>query len=115
MRATENDDPQKERKLTTYSQVGSSLIATYATEDVIAKEEAEITNFKKPEHMSAVRYLEVLFENALLCGRVYEEARLKRYFIEQLHGLVRLSMRTYSGGVHIRARRCKVKRHMGRA
>lgn len=54
--ATERDDPQKEEKLTTYYQVVNYVPATYAAIDVKLGAEAEITNFKHLEHMSAVRY-----------------------------------------------------------
>lgn len=49
--ATKEDDPQKERKLMTYCKVVSYLIATYASDDVMANAEADITNFKQPEGM----------------------------------------------------------------
>lgn len=58
--------------------------ATYATDDVIATAEAEIENFKQPERMSAVRYLEVLWWKELRCGHICEEL-LKGMFIEGLH------------------------------
>lgn len=34
-------------------------------------------------------------EEALCCGRVFEEARIKRVFIKRLHESVGLSMMTY--------------------
>lgn len=60
--ATENGYPQKERKYTKYCQVVNHLLAVHATDDVKAKEEAEIKNFKELECKSAVRYSEVLWE-----------------------------------------------------
>lgn len=81
--ATESDYPQKKRKRT-----------TCATDDVIAKAEVIMTNFKPSEYMSAVRYSDVSWDKALRCSLVYEEIRLKDSFIEGLHQLVRFSMRT---------------------
>lgn len=92
---TENDDLQSERKLTTFCQVVNYLLATYAIEKVIAKEGAKITNFKQTKQLSAVRYLEALWEKALHCARVYEEARIKGVFIKVMHESLRFSMRTY--------------------
>lgn len=93
--AMQNDDPEKEEKLTTCLQVLNYLIAIYATDDGIAKREAEITNFKKPEYISAVRYSEVSLEKGLRCGHVHDKARLYGVFIKGLHDLVRFSLRIY--------------------
>lgn len=41
--------PELDRKSTTYCQLVKYLLATYATEDLIADIEVEITNFKQPE------------------------------------------------------------------
>lgn len=54
----------------------------YATGDLIAEAKAEIKNFKKPQHMSAVRYLKVFWEKASRCGRVIEEARLRGFLLK---------------------------------
>lgn len=58
--STEDDDFEQHVKLTTYGDVGNYLLATYATDDVIAQVKAETTNFNWPEETSAVQYLEVL-------------------------------------------------------
>lgn len=94
MRYGKRRSPKTDKK-TLYFQVLSYLLSTYALEGVIAEVEAEITSFKQSEHMFAVRYLEISWENALSCGRVYEEAHLKGFFIEELHYSVRFAMRTY--------------------
>lgn len=88
-------DSQQKGKLTTYCQVVNYLLVTYATDDEIAKAEAGIMQFKKPERMSATLFSELLWEKALRCGRVYNDARLKALFIEGLHTSIRLSMRLY--------------------
>lgn len=48
-----------------YCQVVSFLPASYATDDVIADVETEVTNFKQLKSVSAVRYSEMLSEKAL--------------------------------------------------
>lgn len=58
--ATKEDVLEQEGKLTTYSEVGNYLPATFDTDDVIADMEAGITNFKHLEGMTAVCYSEVL-------------------------------------------------------
>lgn len=44
------------------------MLATYATDDVMAKTEIEITNLKQLEFMSTERYSERLWEKTLRCG-----------------------------------------------
>lgn len=78
--AKEDQNSQKEGKLTIYCQVVNYLLATYAIEDMIAEAEAEIMSFKQPEYVSVVRYLEVLWEKALRCDLVYGEEFLKGFF-----------------------------------
>lgn len=56
---------QREEKLTTYCNVVICLPAIYVIDDVNADGIAEITNFKHPEGMSAVRYSKALWERAL--------------------------------------------------
>lgn len=87
--ATMEDDLQQEGKLTTYSPVVNCLLATYATDDEIIEIEANITNLKQPEEMSAVRSLDALLEKALRYGRVYEESRLIRVFIKRSQESIR--------------------------
>lgn len=57
---TEEDDPQYEGKLMMYFQIVNYFPDTYTTDDVITKSKADITNFKEPEEMFALRYSEVL-------------------------------------------------------
>lgn len=72
--ATKSDGQLKEAKLNTYYQVVNYLLYTYVADDVIVEAKAESTNFKKPEQMYGVRYLEFLLKKGLTCGRVYKEA-----------------------------------------
>lgn len=92
----------EERKLTEYCQTISYLLASYETDNVIAEVEAEITIFKQTEPLSAVKYFEVLLDEVLYCGRVYEEPLINRALIKRLHVLVRLPRK--STGKHIRMR-----------
>lgn len=61
---------QLEGKLTSYCEIVSYLLETYATGDVTAEAETDITSFEQSENMTAIRYAEVLWEKALRCGRV---------------------------------------------
>lgn len=54
--ASNEDDPEQEGRLTTYCQIVIYLLAIYASNNVIAKAEADITNFMETEGMSSVRY-----------------------------------------------------------
>lgn len=95
VRATNEDDPQRKWRLTTYSQVASFRPAPYATDNVIAEAEAEKTNFKKPKGMFTVHHSETLQEKALRCARLYNESRLQGVFFKALHESIRFSMRIY--------------------
>lgn len=64
--ATEENDPQLEGKLTTCFQVVNYLLVTHDKDDVKVEFEGEITTFKEPERMSAVRYLDVLWKSTML-------------------------------------------------
>lgn len=68
--AIEENDSRNEEKLQTYCQIGNYLFNIYAIDDVIAEAEADIMNYKKPGGISAVCYLEILWEKALRCKRV---------------------------------------------
>lgn len=93
--AENNNSHQQEGKLTTYGKVVNYLLETYTIDDVIAKDEAEITSFKQPAGRTAVRFSEVLCEKELRCGRVYDESRLIRIFTEGLHSCIRYCLRAY--------------------
>lgn len=54
MHTTKDDEPHKEGELTSYSQVVSYLLPTSATNDMIAKVEAKITNFKQENYMFSI-------------------------------------------------------------
>lgn len=56
------NDTQKEAKLITYFQILNYLPDTYGTDEVIAEFEAETTNIKQLEGVSAVRYSEVVWK-----------------------------------------------------
>lgn len=87
--ATENDDIQNEGNLTAHGQVVNYRLAPSVTDDMIAEAEVETTNFKHTEHMSAVRYSEVLREkNYLLIVSMKKHVSrefLLKYFMSQLN------------------------------
>lgn len=95
MSPIESNTAHKEGILTTYCSVVNYPLKTYATDDFIAGAESEITNFKQSENMSALHHSEKLWDKALRCGKVYEDARLKGAFTEALHHSIYFSMRTY--------------------
>lgn len=69
---TRKDDSQSEGRLTTYCQVVCYLLATYATDNVIAEAKANITSFYQSENKSATRYAQLLWEKTPRCGQVYK-------------------------------------------
>lgn len=93
--ATKEDDRQQEWSLTAYCQTVSYLLGTFAADDVLAENEAEIIYSKEQERLTAVRNSEYPLEKALRCAFVYHKGRLKRVFIEGLHESNRFSIRTY--------------------
>lgn len=93
----EKQKHQQEIKLVTYCQAVSFLLKTYATEDVIDEAETDVTSFKPPAGMTAVRYSEALTEETLRCGMLYNKPKLSRIFIEGLRSSICYSIRTYWG------------------
>lgn len=88
---------QQGDKLTTYCQVINYLLETFATDNIIAEAESDITSFEKPVGTTGTRHFEILFEKALRCGVVYNEPRLKEIFIESLRSSICYSTRKYWG------------------
>lgn len=87
----------EEGKLTSYCQLVNYVLEAYASSDVIAEAEGDITNYKQPENMSAVRYSQAFLEKALLCGQVYSESKLKGFFKEERYNSIGFSMRNFFG------------------
>lgn len=79
------DNAHEAGKLKGYCQVVNYLLETYATDDVVAEDEADITNYEHPKSMSAMQYLQAMWKEALRCGQVYSDSRLKRVLIEGVH------------------------------
>lgn len=63
----------QEGKLASYCQAVNYLLATNATDNVIAEDDLEIMNFRQPAGLSAVEYVQALWTEALRCGLVYDE------------------------------------------
>lgn len=80
--------------MTRYCQVVNYSLSIYAPGDVITDVGEDLTTFKQPEIFSAVRYSEVLRENALHCGLLQDESKLRGAFIGQIHESMHLSMIT---------------------
>lgn len=86
---------KKTTTLTTYPQVVSYLLQTYATDENIADTKDEITMFSQPPNKTLSQYAEELVAKALRCGDVYKEHDLNEIFIEGLDKSIRRSMRGY--------------------
>lgn len=70
--------------LCTKCQVVKYLLATHEKREVIAEGEAKTRNFKKPEHMYAARYPEIIWEKyyvvvIFMKKQVLRELLLKDY------------------------------------
>lgn len=65
MSAPEHDDIKKEGTLTNYYQIVHYLLETHVTDDITAKAEAAIMNYKQPKNICAVCYSETLRKTAL--------------------------------------------------
>jgi len=85
----------KASQLTSYPAVVQFLLRTYATDEVIAEADAEISRYRQPDRMSPQDYAHNLWTKALKCGTVHDEDRLKGIFIEGLHESIRQSVRNY--------------------
>lgn len=60
--AIKENNLYKERSLTAYCQAVNYLLETYATDDVIAEEEADLMKYNQLIHMSTVCYSETLWK-----------------------------------------------------
>lgn len=78
--STKEDDRQEEKRLTTNCQLVNYLLASYTTDDIIVEVEANITNYKQLEALSAVSHSEVLCKKALLCGHVCTRSDVYKKF-----------------------------------
>lgn len=63
MRATEDNDAHKAKKLTIYCQTINNLLEAYATDDFIGEAKADIMYNQKPGKTSAFRYSETFWES----------------------------------------------------
>lgn len=61
----------QEEYLTSYFEVISYLLSTYATDDKLADADAEIIKCKQPQDLNAVDYLQSLRKRALNCSPVH--------------------------------------------
>lgn len=76
-------------KFTSNALVVNYLQRTYATDEIIAEEVAEINQFSQPSRMSLPEYAKELWSTALKCCTVYADNGLKGSFIEGLHKTIR--------------------------
>lgn len=86
---------QKEGNLTSYCEAVNYLIETYATEDVIAKTDANMMLSTQPSIKLSKEYAEALWNKALHGDRAYDKYILRRIFIQGLLEPMQHSMRLY--------------------
>lgn len=85
----------KTKHFATFLQVLNVLLEKYATNEVNAETESEITRFKRPSNMTPSHYAEKLVTKKLQFGDVYEEFALNEIFIEGLNASTHHSIREY--------------------
>lgn len=75
---------QKNSTVTSYCKPVNSLLEMYATEDIIAETDANMTRLTKPSNKLLTEHAEALWKKALRCDRACDEYVLKGIFIEAL-------------------------------
>lgn len=60
------------------------MLTTYAIDVIITEAEIGNVSLKQPARQSALEYVQPFWSNALRCGPIYDEYRLKATFIEGL-------------------------------
>lgn len=83
----------KAGKLTSYCQVVNHLLRTFATDDIIAEAEADLTRCVQTDKMTEAQFEALLWKKALRCGSVFPETRLRSLFIEGLNATIRQIVR----------------------
>ena len=84
-------------RLGSYVEVVNYLLATYATDDVIAETVGDILSIRQGKGTTAADFAQTLYDKVLRCGNVYPESQLKGIFVEGLVESVRDNMRVYWG------------------
>lgn len=69
-------------QLTTYQQVVNHLLQKYATDEVVANTEEEITSFTQPANKTANQYAEDLDAETLRCGNIYDARTMNEIVIK---------------------------------
>ena len=82
-------------KLTTYCQVIQYLLQTYASDEEIARVDAEVKRFVQQPNQSAHKYALALYDKTSRCGPVYTEEDIISLFVEGLHESIRGHVRAY--------------------
>lgn len=83
---------RQEGKLTSQSQVINYLLVAYATDDIIAEANLEITSFKEPESQKKLEYAQTLWTKALRSRPVYSKSRLDGPHIEGFRRSIKQSV-----------------------
>lgn len=60
------------------------LLATYATDKIIANAGRDITSCFQPPNATSVSYAQPLWDQSLRCSTVYDEVGLRKIFMKGL-------------------------------
>lgn len=85
----------KEGKLTSYFQVSSYFVNTYATDDIIVEADVDNINYRQLQDVNDVDYSQSPWTKVLSCGSVYEEYPLNGTFIRDLRSSILQTVRSY--------------------
>lgn len=83
--------------LSSYVEVVNFPLATYVTDDIIARAIKELESYRQPPRVSAAICAKRLYTKTFHFGIFYEEKRVKCLFVEGLDELVCDNMRVYFG------------------
>lgn len=88
-------EPDDADSLTTYCEVVSYLLRTYATNEAISAAHSELISFRQTVKMTEKQYADLLLSKAGRCGRVYPRRVVRGYFVEGVLEDVRPAVRDY--------------------
>lgn len=78
-----------------FCHVFNYLLKNYATDNVIAEAEVDITRFRQKDGMNMTPYAESLWEKAVHCEQAYDESRLKGILMNGLYNSFCFSIQNF--------------------
>ena len=88
-------DAERREPLETYAEVVNFLLRTYATDEVISEAVGDVPSFRQSSNMTEEVHSNHLWDNALRCGTVFSDRRLKSLFFEELLPATHAQVRNY--------------------